>query len=301
MALTIHLGAHKTASTHLQQSLKVAQDALQAGGVFLADPSMLRDEGPIPLAQALAEGPGRAGDKASREALARLRDACPHLLISEENILGGTARGKLFSSRGLIYPFAVRRVRQVIALAGGGPATLFLGLRDPASFLVSAFALQLSFGNEIVLSDYLGGRNPARLGWAGLVRRLAEIPEVARLVVWRYEDYAALRPQILARMLPQDLARAVPDPAPANESLTQPGYLWFRRQAMADSDADLRILVQRARRRFPRSAGHPPLRLLGEAVHARSQAFYAAEIQRLRALPKVEFLEPAARRDQDDA
>ena len=80
MALTIHLGAHKTASTHLQQSLKVAQDALQAGGVFLADPSMLRDEGPIPLAQALAEGPGRAGDKASREALARLRDACPHLL-----------------------------------------------------------------------------------------------------------------------------------------------------------------------------------------------------------------------------
>lgn len=293
MALTIHLGAHKTASTHLQQSLRLARDTLEAGGLFLAEPSMLRDDGAIPLAQALAEGPGRDGDKGCRAALAHLRGACPHLLISEENILGGTARGKLFSPRGLIYPFAARRVRQVIALAGGGPATLFLGLRDPAGFLVSAFALQLSFGKERGLADYLGGRNPARLGWAGLVRRLAEIPEVARLVVWRYEDYAALRPQILARMLPQDLTRAVPDPAPANESLTQPGYLWFRRQAMADSDADLRVLAHRARRRFPRAAGYPPLRLLDEAVYARSKVFYAAEIACLRALPKVEFLDAA--------
>ena len=31
----------------LTAELKAAQDALQAGGVFLADPSMLRDEGPL--------------------------------------------------------------------------------------------------------------------------------------------------------------------------------------------------------------------------------------------------------------
>lgn len=293
MALSIHLGAHKTASTHLQYSLRQIRDRLQAAGLCYVDPALLR-EAPMDLSQILAEGPGCAAEPAFRAALQDRRQGCADLLLSEENILGGTHRGRIFSRRGLLYPFAVRRLRQAVALAGGGPAVLYLAIRDPAGFNVSAFALQVALGNEIELAPYLRGRDPAEVGWLGLVKRLAAMEEVARVVVWRYEDYAALRPELLRRLLPPGLADAVPEPPPSNESLTQPGYEWFLRRAMADTEADLRDLAARARRRFRRADGHGPLRLLEAADHARSAENYAAQVAALRRLPRVEFLEPQA-------
>lgn len=292
MAVSIHLGAHKTASTHLQYSLRLGREALRAKGVFLAEPSMLRDAGAIPLEQALAEGEGSAAQDLCRQQLDRLRGAAPDLLLSEENILGGTRRGTLFSRRGLVYPFAARRLRQTIAMAGGGPVVLYLALRDPADFQVSAFSLQVLLGNELELAPYLQGRDPVRVGWSGLVRRLAAVEGVARIVVWRYEDYPVLRPRLLDLMLPEGVAATLPDPPRSNESLTQPGYDWMLRRAMADSEADLRDLARRARRRFRRGDGHPPLRLLDEATRIRSARAYAAEIARIRTLVGVTLLEP---------
>ncbi|WJS84694.1 hypothetical protein [Paracoccus sp. TOH] len=291
MALSIHLGAHKTASTHLQYSLRQVQDQLRDAGLFYADPALLRTP-PLGLAEILAAGagcPGEAGFRAAWQAQCR---GCPDVLISEENILGGTNRNKIVSRRGVLHPFAARRLHQVIALAGGGPAVLYLSIRDPASFNLSAFALQVGLGKETEIADWLRGRDPARLGWLGLVKRLAALEGVARLVVWRYEDYAALRAQLLDRLLPPGMAGQVPDPPPANESLTQPGYEWFLQRAMADSEADLRVLAQRARRRFRRADGHGPLRLLDEADHARSAENYAREIAAIRKLPRVEFVAP---------
>lgn len=289
--LSIHLGAHKTASTHLQYSLRLVRDDLRARGVLFVDPALLRGEA-VALGQVLAQGPDCAAARGCARDLTRMRAECAQMLISEENILGGTHRSNMVSQRGVLYPFAMRRLRQVIALCGGGPATVYLALRDPAGFNVSAFALQLSLGNEVELGPYLRGRDPALSLWGSLVKRLAALPEVARLVVWRYEDYGALRPALLARMLPADCVALVPDPPPSNESLTQPGYDWFLRRAMADSDIDLRELARRARRRFPRSAANPGLRLLEDAVQARSALAYAADIALLRTLPKVEFLAP---------
>lgn len=293
MALSIHLGAHKTASTHLQYSLRLVDDRLAAAGLCYADPALLRTA-PLDLSQILSAGVGCPEEPAFRAALQERRQGCAELLISEENILGGTHRSRMFSRRGLLYPFAVRRLRQVLALAGERQAELYLAIRDPAGFNVSAFSLQVLLGNEIELAPWLRGRDPARVDWLGLVRRLAAMPEVVRLVVWRYEDYAALRPELLRRLLPEGLAPAVPEPPPSNEGLTQAGYDWFLRRAMVDTEADLRQLAARARRRFRRADGHGPLRPLSAEDYARSAESYAAQVAALRGLRKVEFLQPPA-------
>lgn len=293
MAVSIHLGAHKTASTHLQLSLARVRDQLRAAGLFLAEPSMLREEAAvIPLSQALADGEGCSAQAACRDLLAGARGDAPDLLLTEENILGGTRRGTMFSRRGLFYPHADRRLRQAIDIVGGGPVTLYLALRDPASFQVSAFSLQLLLGNELELASYLQGRDPVQVDWAGLIGRLREVDGVARIVTWRYEDYPALRPRLLDMLLPPGLAGLVPDPPPSNESLTQPGYEWFLKSVMADSEADLRTLARKARARFRRRDGHAPLQLLDEATRERSARAYAAELDRIRAMRGVSLLEP---------
>ncbi|MDS9466439.1 hypothetical protein RGQ15_02465 [Paracoccus sp. MBLB3053] len=288
--LSIHLGAHKTASTHLQNSLREVQDSLNGGGVFYADPSVLRET--IPLAQALAQGSDCQAHQDCVRQFAAARDHYERLFISEENILGGTHRTNMFSRRGVLYPDAAPRVRQVIEMAGGESATLYLSVRDPAHFCVSAFALQMSLGNELELRPYLRGRDPAQIRWSGLVKRLARVEGVKRLVIWRYEDYRAVRERLLGLLLPDGLAGIVPDLEPKNVSVTQEGYEWFLARAMADTSADLRHLLRQARRRFTREDGHGPLRLLDDEVYRRSAEFYAQEIAAIKARRNVEFLEP---------
>lgn len=274
----------------------MAHDQLSDGGVFMAEPGTLRHD--VPLERALAEGPeGQADIDCSRVFIAA-RETHAKMLLSEENILGGTHRRGLFSRRGVLYPYAARRVRQVIAMSGEQEATLFLALRDPASFIQSAFSLQVLWGNEIGLDAYLNRRDPAEVRWSELVRRLSAIGAVGRIVVWRYEDYPALRTRLLARMLPPDLAELVPDPPAVNEGMTQRAYDWFLHRALkrgladkgAEGAAELRGIAGRARRRFPREAGHAALQLLSPEVMARSAAVYADEIAALRDAPKVEFL-----------
>lgn len=292
MALTFHLGAHKTASTHLQQALCQARPDLWRAGVFYADPWTLRGQG-VDLARLLTAGAATPGEMARfARSLRNARETCPDLLISEENILGRTGRRRLVSRDGEVYPEATPRLQRMIALAGGGPATLFLSVRDPAAFNLSVFALQVGKGKEFDYAMFLNGRDPAWIGWAGLVERLSTVPGVGGVVVWRYEDYAALRPRLLARMLPPALAAAVPDLPPLNESLTQAGYDWFVRVAMDDPEVDLRVLARRARMLFPRAQGYAPLKLLPDAVRARSSVLYARDLVALARLPGVELLTP---------
>ncbi|MTH77730.1 hypothetical protein [Paracoccus aestuariivivens] len=288
--LSIHLGAHKTASTHLQFSLRQVEEQLRERGLAYADPRTLRKE--MPLSDALAKGSRSKEAAECRRQLTGLRESHETLLLSEENILGGTHRNNLISKWGMLYPNAGPRIRRVIDLAGGGPATLFLSVRDPAAYNVSAFALQVQQGNEVDIGHYLRGRDPSRIRWSGLVRRLSFIPAVEKIVVWRYEDYRALRPLLLNYLLSEDLAALVPEPPPSNVSMTQPGYEWFLAKLQAGTDLERRVLVRRAQRRFSRADGHPPLRLFEDDVYARSAVNYATEITRIRRQSKVEFLDP---------
>ncbi|WP_347267458.1 hypothetical protein [Paracoccus sp. (in: a-proteobacteria)] len=290
MVLTLHLGAHKTASTHLQNSLRMVQGQLRAGGVFYADPAQLRGEG-LPMTRQLRwRNPAAVAGIAA--CVSAARHVFPEMLLSDENILGGTHRSRLFGRQGMVYPGAGLRLRRLLDLAGGGPALLCLAVRDPAPFNVSAFALQLLLGNETGIEAYLQGRDPARLSWTGLVRRLAAVPGVAGVLVWRYEDYAALRPRLLARLLPPPLVALVPDPPRSNESLTQPGLDWFLSALARDAGADRRLLARAARERFPRAGGHAALRPLPEAAYRRSARHYAEDMARLADLPGVELLRP---------
>ncbi|AGT10264.1 hypothetical protein [Paracoccus aminophilus] len=292
MAVTLHLGVHKTATTHLQKSLKLSQPALQDAGVFFAGPDDLRGT-ELPVIDAINQAGHRdlSLKQRARDRLAEIRARFPQLLLSDENMIGGTNRGGLFRG-GQIYPDAAARLRKVIDLLGGGPVRLALSIRDPASYHVSAFALQLARGKELDLQDYMRGRDPAVIGWSALVERLLSVEGVSELILWRYEDYRPLRPRILQALLPEGFAGTITDPPPANVTVTQAGYDWLMARAMEDSDSDLRQLAHDAWKRFPKSAGHSSLRLFEDAVYARSADLYAREIAQLRGFERVSFLTP---------
>lgn len=291
MTLTIHVGAHKTASTHLQQSLRSVMPQMQAAGIHYSDAAHWRGW-PMRLAAALEDGP--QGQQLLRRLRARfdpIDEFWPHQILSEENILGTLRPDSLMGDR-FIYPQAERRMNRLCGAFRRRPATVCLGVRNPLDFFNSAFSMRVMGGRALVWEDYLDGYDPATVSWTGLARRLLAARGVARLIVWRYEDYAALRPALLARLLPADVAAAVPDGPRAVVGLSQAAYDDFLRRAMDDIDADLTQLAREAEQRHPRGEGNPRLTLGDAALAAACADAYAADMETLAALPGVEFLRP---------
>src|SRR5690349_5584947 len=172
----IHLGAHKTATTHLQQTLAAIRPRLVAQGV---DPIPLAALRAIGLARALNERrlaarvPGLRG-LAMRtlvaELLEPLRRGPRTLLISEEKRLGAPRR--VFEEPA--YPLVEQVVPRLAALGGRGRVTLFLSIRGFERHLPSTYAQELRVlppepeGFEAIRRRVLA-RPPS---WFELVRRI---------------------------------------------------------------------------------------------------------------------------------
>ncbi|HRO16023.1 MAG TPA: hypothetical protein PLL33_13490 [Paracoccus sp. (in: a-proteobacteria)] len=291
MPVTIHLGAHKTATTHLQTSLRQALPHLLAAGVWYADMMQMR-AGHFPVQSALGDRPRRVVPPRVMQTLDRAADIWPELLLSDENILGGTRSERLMGRDGRLYPLADDRMARLARLLRHRPMRLFLSVREPADFLASAFAMQVAAGTALEPAAFLRGVVPEMLSWSDLAARLLAVPGVTGLTVWRYEDYRRLRPALLARLLPAEAAARVGDPPAVNLGLSQQAYDAFCERAMADADADLRDLVARARRQFPRKPGAPGVRIFDDAARARSAVAHAADLARLAALPGADILQP---------
>ncbi|MFC0342428.1 hypothetical protein [Paracoccus niistensis] len=292
MSLTIHLGAHKTASTHLQQTLRGLIPRMLASGIHYSDVQHWRG-GVTRLGAALGEGPDAA--RLRGRLRRRLDVTCatwPEVMISEENILGSLRREGLMGEGHVIYPQARARVARLTGMLRHRPATVFLAVREPCAFLTSAFAMQVMGGHELLLADYLDGFDPARLSWAHLAERLLSVRGVARLVVWPYEDYGVLRPQILAQMLPGALAAGAENPPPAIVGLSQPAYAEVLERAMAQPHADLARLARDAKARHPRGPASPAPKLMDPETASRCREAYAADLERLAALECTTLLRP---------
>ena len=284
--LTLHIGAHKTATTHLQQTLQANAAEIAHAGVTCLCPPDLRG-GAVRLGF-IASGAG--APEGARAALGGLLARSESVLISEENILG-TAHDPEIPRHGRFYPQAEARLSHVIEAAGMEPARLMLAVRDPADFLVSAYGQRLLAGTIEPFGAYLRGCDPAALRWSELVERLCAVAGVSGCTLWRYEDWPAVAPDVLAAMLPATLAATIKvAPAVSNPGLSQRAQRWvLRRHARGEAGPET---ARVARRKFPKSVTEPAFQPLGEDTRTRSAAAYARDLAALSRISGVSLIAP---------
>ena len=195
----VHIGAHKTATTHLQETLEAIHPVLLQRGVDAITIRTLR-----PVARrfvSLRNWRVWAGGKILREEfrarIEPLRAGPDRVVLSEENFLGHlhhVVREKLYWQAGL-------RLRAVVALQAEAPLHLFLAIRRMDAFLPAAYAELL---RQRPARRPFGELKPAWIAapprWTDLVRRIRRAAPQARLTIWRYEDYPAHRREILAKL-----------------------------------------------------------------------------------------------------
>lgn len=290
MTIRIHIGAHKTATTEMQQALRRLREPFAEANIGVVGPKGLRG-GWISLHRAMF----RKDDEARKTAETRLRRWLrrhDNHVLSEENIIGSVHRRRIFGAGNRFYPDAVTNIALLRELMGDPEIELFLSIRDPAEFVTSAYGQVLREGVAQGIEDYVAGYDVPEFSWAELVTRLVDCPGVTRLVCWRYEDYAALRPQVMSMLIGAELAARLPPPESHNPGLSEAAYRQFLDWVLDDLDEPFVDLLSRARAMYPKMPGDPGMRPLPAEIYAESRRRYGDDVARLAQITGVTLLLP---------
>ena len=199
IAVSLHLGAHKTASTHLQKSLARNGDLLAQNAIRYFGPKFLRhkEHAFLDLFALRAEGEA-IGNRSGPEQIEWLADGAKQVVLSEENILGPVFN-KLNS--GVLYPQADLRIERFTETISPHPVTVFIAIREPAKWLASLYSQRVIGGDLRSFEEFVGDNTPELLKWSNLIERLAKIPGERQIFVWRKEDYPEVAAPVLRRMI----------------------------------------------------------------------------------------------------
>ncbi|PYG25567.1 hypothetical protein [Pelagimonas varians] len=112
---------------------------------------------------------------------------------------------KLMFEGGRAYRKAEGRLQTLQRIFEGDDIELFLGLRDPATFLPAAFAAT----PHTDFADFMSGVDPMQLRWSDLIRRLRDqVPEIP-ITLWCNEDTPLIWGEIIRRMAGIELTRKI--------------------------------------------------------------------------------------------
>lgn len=198
----VHLGAHKTATTHLQDTLEAVMPQLAGFGITYVPRETFRGAGGLPEFGAIhrmlcSAGLSRPGLPAGHW-LRELGRQAEILLLSEENLLG-SASDLLHRN---LYPQAVSRLQTLRQAAGNASMSVFLAVRSLDTLLPSAYAQRSRFGRsrpgEFESVRKLALQQPVR--WLHFVERLVKIFPPADITIWRFEDYTAAPERFLSEL-----------------------------------------------------------------------------------------------------
>jgi hypothetical protein len=285
--IVLHLGAHKTASTHLQRSIMAA---LPLDGVTFAGPRMLRGRGkslPEQFGFPLDPDDAEVSDLTPHDALIELADGSDRLVLSEETFAGKMQRGwgRIPTPLYFTAPQRVEKFAHIIAEAGGPQIDLCLGMRNPTDYLGSAYS-QILNGNRVILPEKYRAKNPFTIvDWADYCTRLRATPGVRSLTVWRFEDYADLFAQICVAMAGTAQITPLPDRIQQRLSEKAVAAILLARHLTGPE------FIHKAAQTFPIDPDNPPYDLYDARTHADSQAFYAEQCAAIAAMPAVTFLQ----------
>jgi hypothetical protein len=191
MKIKLHLGAHKTATTHLQQMLFQNQMLLKKNSIKISIPKDLRQKWLPNVLEYL---------QTQNNAL--LETIVPKVnikiwIISEENISGVSYDLKIH--RG-IYPFLKERMECFREIFQDYEIEIFFALRSYEEFYRSAYLEVVRNRGYIPFDEFYNEKRFENNSWVSVVDSLVEVFRQKSIVLWRYEDFRLLEPLIVKKI-----------------------------------------------------------------------------------------------------
>lgn len=283
MTFHLHIGAHKTATTHLQATLIKHRKALCKAGVQFERPDDIRALISPGRRAAVQMGPIPSFRRASASRqLARLDQGLDRLVISDENSLGVCP--ELFE-RELLYPTAYRRLTAWRSLARKRQTVVYLCIRNYAAFFSGASAQIIrkrpAFSPD---PDSLAALAQMPRRWGDIVGDIRRALPDARIRVWVYEDYQALLPTLLREKTGLDLqpVNRRPMATPSVDAVS----------AFRGTTAKYRPLFDDVAKLYPITGQNPKYSLWSAAQTAALTEMYETDVEALGRDLGEDFLRP---------
>lgn len=243
----LHLGAHKTASTFIQNWLANHQAFLKANRIAYLPLGVMRRKFMPAFWSAMD------GKQASAKQIAQLRDiivteaescgidleSTALFVLSEENLLGSLAS---LHTKGKLYPWVGHRMRLLARLFEGSEIQPFLSIRNYTEFYPSAYAETLRHGYIKSFDDYMAAMDLPGNSWTGVVESVESVLGQAKL--WPYEAFRGNAHPVLSALLETPVTAGMIDAETVvRKSLTQKGLALAMLCRDALSDAEMTKFV----------------------------------------------------------
>lgn len=206
MDIRLHIGAHRTGTQHLRQTLLANQGLLDRAGVHI--PDVMETERAFGRAtKALSDKANP--DQVSAELLEILTGGkrLNRLVIIDPNIAGSILRpmGQEF-----FYPRIGNTITRIRNLLAPHEVRLFISVRNPGYFVPSCYAASLRYTSKLSFEQFTSETNLPSLRWSDFLHRAQLKDAEVGATVWRFEDYP---------MIWRDVAQALTG-IPNKEDLT---------------------------------------------------------------------------------
>jgi len=286
--LTLYLGAHKTATTHLQGILHANRNRLAEEGIKLSMPGDVRKE----WLQSFFHWCNHK-DSDSREKIQKAAPEKGTWLLTEENIAGVSND---FTIKSGIYPHIGARLKCLRSAWPEPEMELFFSLRSYETFYRSAYSEVVRNRGYIPFDEFYDEERFKNNSWVETVRQFVEVIPQERITLWRYEDFRKLVPSILKAMTGIDDTETM---IAAYKAETTRPSLSQKTIDILDSlhpvlnRQESKKLVERINNAYPVSGGYEALRTFSSEEEARFKAQYDDDVATIRRLfPKINFLRP---------
>ncbi|MEM8980882.1 MAG: hypothetical protein AAGD04_15460 [Pseudomonadota bacterium] len=291
--LTLHIGAHKTATSHFQRSLRLNRALLADFGTDIYVPKDLRNrtEGIWDLVD--LDG----NREEARNTFTGLLKDGNHLFLSEENLLR-QAHPLNGAMPGVLYPYATEWVRKLSFILPETRLTLAISIRDYARFYRSLYAQRLLAGHVMSFEGFLRQACYPNGSWLEMLTRLVSLRIVKEIVLWRFEDYGALRGAILQYLFPRcDGSKFVWSDRRLNQTLSQRAMAELtesltKDELRQDTQDNRKMHAQDMRKLYPVGDMHSVWDPWSAQEREASTQRYARDVSQIAQLAKVTYLTP---------
>lgn len=206
MDITLHLGAHRTATTSFQAYLTQNRKKLRDHGLVCWTPKQTRDG----RMEGLFRRPSKMtplNKKAAQRSIGRLKLALAsleqqgarELLISEENLIGTM---RCCTAGVALYPDASARLRRALPAFGTQLSGLAVTIRSYETYWASVYARLVLQGTAFPQEDQLDALVTQPRRWRHVVEDIAKACPDVPLKIFAFERIAGRPERVLANLVP---------------------------------------------------------------------------------------------------
>jgi len=288
ITIKFYLGAHKTATTHLQGILMASREKLSENKIKLSSPQDVRKEW-LPSFFKFC-------NKNDSNALKNVQSMAPKegtWILTEENIAGVSND---FTKLAGMYPKIEERLNCIKKAFTDADIELFFSIRSYDSFYRSAYSEVVRNRGYIPFSEFYDEERFKNNSWVDMVRMFANVLSEGKITLWCFEDFRGLVPNLIERMTgldnPEELMTAYKAET-TRPSLSQKTMDILETLHPVISREESLKLVERINREYAISDGYAPLIPFNEEQIESFKKQYEKDVESIKKeFPHINFLTP---------